>query len=390
MEAIKSLAAEKKYLKAQKLIEEDLKCGLSSLSSDDQELIKVINTRADAAKVIIESWRHRTSNQMTKGEETAESQNNGIENDWEKGPERFNTKTFFKYEEGSGLISVLLEGQQDELPVFEQMSVINEVSLFKTFIPFCVDSQKCLTISHGEMVAYFRLSMTVISRDAAIHAYGVDCLEEYGLIVLLGESVDSYDGIEIPFKPAGWGHQIMQVKEFNAVIEVLSPNAARTCIITTVDPKVLLPRSLVNFAIKNLAALVLWLIQKQAVKVSNYATEKEKEKEMKLREEEETNKLERDTIKETKTKKTKLEDAAHYDLIMNDTDFYIPWLLPKLEQLCASRKWQLPTEGVMASLLLKKHGRIPSADSTPLISTATAASDEHPNEGVQQKADDCM
>jgi hypothetical protein len=54
---------------------------------------------------------------------------------WTLGSELFGISTYYRVEE-DGLLSLRMEGVQ-EIPVFEQLAVLYEVSLFNHWIPFC-------------------------------------------------------------------------------------------------------------------------------------------------------------------------------------------------------------------------------------------------------------
>jgi hypothetical protein len=54
---------------------------------------------------------------------------------WTLGSELFGISTYFRVEE-DGLLSLRMEGVQ-EIPIFEQLAVLYEVSLFNYWIPFC-------------------------------------------------------------------------------------------------------------------------------------------------------------------------------------------------------------------------------------------------------------
>jgi hypothetical protein len=321
---ILALALEKRFLAAKKLLDTLGGAEAEAVPEEHRAVLRQVDERATKCEEVMTSWRNAgggkvvVSDELMKEADLETAADVKVDGEWALGAEMFGTKTYYKHDDESGLISVLMKGDQDNLPVFEQMSVINEVDLYKTFIPMCSESCKVLTVSHGEMIAYFYINVAVLSRDAAIHAYGIDCMEEYGTIVLVGNSVDDFPGADIPFKPAGWGHQTMEVKTFNAVVEIVSPTSARTTIIASVDPKVPLPRAMVNFAIKKLAGLILWLIQKKAVAIS-----------------------------EAKD----LEACPHNTAISGDADFYTHWLLPKMVQLCKLREWVIPDTGVMARLI---------------------------------------
>ena len=57
-----------------------------------------------------------------------------------------------------------LPGTQTDLPVFAQMAVLHEVDLYKTFIPFCTESQLLGKIgpSPTELLAYFYLNVKLV------------------------------------------------------------------------------------------------------------------------------------------------------------------------------------------------------------------------------------
>lgn len=68
-----------------------------------------------------------------------------VSEDWILGWEYLNVRTYYKFEE-DGLMSIRMEGIQD-IPIFEQISVLYECALYSEWIPFCSYSacvlQKC-------------------------------------------------------------------------------------------------------------------------------------------------------------------------------------------------------------------------------------------------------
>jgi len=51
-----------------------------------------------------------------------------------------------------------------------------------------------------------------LSRDAAFHAFGCDCMEKDGSVLIVAKSVDSFPGADIPKEPKGWGSARMEVR----------------------------------------------------------------------------------------------------------------------------------------------------------------------------------
>ena len=63
-----------------------------------------------------------------------------------------------------------------------------------------------------------------------MRAYGADCLRERGKILILGKSIDDYtDNPDnpVPWRSIGWGHNRVIVKEYKAIIDVLSATSAK-------------------------------------------------------------------------------------------------------------------------------------------------------------------
>lgn len=60
-----------------------------------------------------------------------------------------------------------------------------------------------------------------------MHAFGADCMEEHGKVVILGKSAENYTHKEVPWKPVGWTHNRMYMKDLEAIVEAVSPTAAR-------------------------------------------------------------------------------------------------------------------------------------------------------------------
>eukprot|EP01035_Chromulina_nebulosa_P018040 gene18040-23682_t len=172
-----------------------------------------------------------------------------------------------------GIIAIRMEGILENLPIFEQCAVIHEVDLFKEWVPFCRESIGIDRLGHAEIIAGF----------------GADCLQEHGSIVIIGQSIDNWEGKSIPFRRKSWLHDTADIKDIAAIINILSPNTAKT-IITA----------------KNIAGVGLYLFQQQSYKVS------------------------------------KNPDCSHSHRIQQSTEFYLDWLYPKLRDYCNSKGWGAP------------------------------------------------
>ena len=75
---------------------------------------------------------------------------------------------------------------------------------------------------------YMSFNIMGISRDVLLHAYGADCTQENDEIIIVGKSMESYSGQgDIPWKPVGWFHQRLIIKEFKLVLHIESPTTAK-------------------------------------------------------------------------------------------------------------------------------------------------------------------
>lgn len=197
-----------------------------------------------------------------------------VDSSWSHGSSLFGIHTHYKLTD-DGSIMIRLEGEQNNLPMFEQLAVIHEVDLFHEWVPFC-DASSCIEkVGPSEIVAYLNVSLPPISRDALLRAYGVDCIMEEMKILIIGGSIDDWilpstdgenahsndsdsrippypsdsticdpvtpkasepdlqktvpDLQETPWKKVpGWFHDRMLIKDFKTIISIKGPDTAKT------------------------------------------------------------------------------------------------------------------------------------------------------------------
>jgi len=226
------------------------------------------------------------------------------ESKWILASTNFGITCHYQVEE-DGIVQVRIEGSLADLPMFEQACVIHEVDYFKTWIPFCNDSQTVDKIGYADIVALISLFIPPIGRDTLVYAYAADCLHESNKIIISGKSIESWK--DTPLRPTGWFHDRMDIQKFLATIEVTSPISAKTCIIAKVDPRTILPKSLVNIVVRNLAGLMLYFFQNKVKEV------------------------------------VKHPEGDHAKRIRENPHFYKEWLLPKLIDYCSAKGWDRPT-----------------------------------------------
>ena len=150
-----------------------------------------------------------------------------MESNWILGSEMFGVHTHYILED-DGHVLLRMEGRQSNLPFVELVSVAYEVDLYKTFIPFCSKSDLLHRIGIVEFIVHAHIwTPFAISRDALVHAFCSDCLMEYGKVVLLCSSVDSYPGIELPQAVSGYFHDRIDLKTMKVIVEATSPTDAK-------------------------------------------------------------------------------------------------------------------------------------------------------------------
>ena len=240
----------------------------------------------------------------------------------------------------------------------------------------------------------------IISRDTCLHAYGADCLFEHDKILLIGNSVahntqhiqeKDQKGIEgirdpleeskrcnmtlpfldeknlknkslktnteciwenltskclratatdddytCPWIPARWNHCEVDIQEFKALITTVSPQEANTTIIIKLNPKIALPRSIINFVVKNLAGVVLIFFQRHAKKIkemphvppTTHSRSTQKGKDDKYA-----------AFYNCNSKDQELYRSLYMG-INKDRAFYMQWLFPKIQAYCAYKGWE--------------------------------------------------
>jgi hypothetical protein len=115
------LYSRKEYLKLQKYMEEN---------SNDTELINDIKLKLEPHKVLLDKMMYRCEevDNAIRGANTNED-------NWILGSQHFGVNTHYKVDD-DGLISIRMEGIQENLPLYEQICVIYEVALYSKWVPF--------------------------------------------------------------------------------------------------------------------------------------------------------------------------------------------------------------------------------------------------------------
>ncbi|KAG7385372.1 hypothetical protein PHYPSEUDO_001586 [Phytophthora pseudosyringae] len=190
------------------------------------------------------------------------------DDEWQFGQTMLGVTTSWKPDE-DGSVWIKLEGLVDGVDIFNTISVIREVDLYSVWTPFCSQSLLLQDMGHVELAAYLAISSPFLQRDAIIRAFGINAVYENRCLLLLGGSVDVTSvtsSVPVPTLQ-GWSAGRMEIKGFRALIEPLTRMQARTCIVANIDPKCAIPKPMLNFGIKKMAGILLYLIRKEAEKI---------------------------------------------------------------------------------------------------------------------------
>lgn len=311
---IKQLLHESKYLKAvqlwetikddcNKLFDEGATENYILVSNEENNLVESISQRYK------NEYKPLISVMLQRSEDIRDAINRAnldMDSEWLHGMTLFGITTHYKVD-SDGIIHIRLEGTLEDLPIFEQVAVIHEIDLFTTWLPFCHDSVLLEKIGPVEIVSYLYFSAMGLSRDTLLSGYAADVLDEEKKIIILVNSIPSKEGIEVPFRKVGWLHRRFEVLELTAVVNIISPKCAKTIITTKVNLNIpALPQRLLNFVIKKVAGVLLYVFQNETIKVA------------------------------------KDKHCEHNNRIRNNKYFYSEWVLPKLKDICLKNNWEEP------------------------------------------------
>ena len=214
---------------------------------------------------------------LDRYEEVQEALRHGSmdEGEWLFGSRLFGVDTHYR-EEADNSITIKIEGEIDDLPIFEQCAVVHELDLFKLWLPFCTHSQLIEKVGLAELVGYLQFNIPPITRDCCIKAYAADCVLESSQIVIMGNSIDAWGGTgtgtaggtgtgtgtALSFLPENWFTKRMFFKRFQIIFQLISPTQAKAKIVIQVDLQLqFLPQGFVNYVLKKTAGVFLYVFQ---------------------------------------------------------------------------------------------------------------------------------
>lgn len=245
--------------------------------------------------------------------------------DWILSQTLFGVTTYYRREKDNSL-SIKMEGKLEGVPIFEQVAVLKEVDLHCKWAPFCSSSMTIKDLNKLDTVGWFCVGLPHfgMARDGCFRAIGCDNMMEDGSIIVVGQGVndrssdvpfdepfltEGVDGLEFPDPPTRLGSGRLTIKNFSAVINVLSADTVETKLVANIDPNLsLIPQSLIDFIMKKLCGVLLSKLQGAAKRAA------------------------KDPVHNAHAKRMRQEHA-----------FYQSWLLPKFQAYCGKFNWEMPT-----------------------------------------------
>ena len=119
----------------------------------------------------------------------------------------------------------------------------------------------------------------------------------------LDDAETEWHGAAVPPRDTSWGMDRMLVRDFYARVQFLSQFSQRCEVVVCVDLRTILPQALLDFFLKRLVGLFIWLWRRQSRYVSAH------------------------------------EQCPHREAISKDPAFYDDWLRPKFVEFCAAQGW---------------------------------------------------
>ncbi|KAF1324019.1 Transmembrane protein, partial [Globisporangium splendens] len=257
------LKADERIFSAALLIEK-LEAYLMMIDGSSCPNATVIQKAMDKERNLLTKIKERSA----QGMQAMREFNSENESDWQFGQTYFGVSTHWKPGE-DGTVWLKLDGLVEGVDIFNTIAVIRETDLYSVWTPFCNRSQLLQQNGHVDIITYLSVAFPLLQRDAIIQAFGINACYESRAILLLGKTERETSlpvSIKVP-KVKGWNADRMEMRGFRALIEPITRTKARTCIVANIDPKCPIPRSLLNFGIKKMAGMLLYLIRKEAEKI---------------------------------------------------------------------------------------------------------------------------
>ena len=191
-------------------------------------------------------------------------------------------QTFYRQIPDSPTLSIKIMGVLD-CPAFEVLACVNEIDLYKTWIPTVAESAILLPVSDYKRIVHLKMnppspiSWVVSNREMVLYGYGVDAMEENKLLAIARSVVPSdveklrekFEDFATP--PETPDRVRMHCHLAGLLFEPMGPTKTRVAVMSNADPKMHLPYGIINMATKNVAHMMFVYLKNQAYNLKTAA-----------------------------------------------------------------------------------------------------------------------
>ena len=150
---------------------------------------------------------------------------------WAGSFEMLGSTTSFRRSTVGGGMTVRVDGVIEGVPASDLLAVWREVAHFSDWLPSCSSSRLLRMKGRVELLLHMHINvLNLLTRDAVVHGFGVDCLSTAGRMLIMGKSVTAEempaDRNVIPEEPE-WPLVRMEYRKLQVALEPLSPTTTR-------------------------------------------------------------------------------------------------------------------------------------------------------------------
>ena len=191
---------------------------------------------------------------------------------WAGSFEMLGSTTSFRRSTVGGGMTVRVDGVIEGVPASDLLAVWREVAHFSDWLPSCSSSRLLRMKGRVELLLHMHINvLNLLTRDAVVHGFGVDCLSTAGRMLIMGKSVTAEempaDRNVIPEEPE-WPLVRMEYRKLQVALEPLSPTTTRACLMIDVDAKLrFLPQTSVEWVLKRTLGVIFMRLTNAARKI---------------------------------------------------------------------------------------------------------------------------
>ena len=186
---------------------------------------------------------------------------------WQGSLEAFGSLTRYRRDTGAdGRMTIRVDGVIETVSLGQVLAVWREVKHMDQWLPSCVGSRLIRLVGVSDVLFHLHFSVLgLISRDAVMHAYAVDALDEANAILIIGRSVTAMDMPTEPIPPPTDVVR-MEYRRLQILLEPIDERTTRISLMLSIDPKAkAVPMSFIEGILRR-SICMLYLLLKRAAK----------------------------------------------------------------------------------------------------------------------------